>query len=116
MVRSAAIQAVRLMPGPAVEALLGKAAASDEDPSVRRAALRSLQGRPVNAALLAVGRGRLEGDEDATVRLAAAELLASWASDEPRARRYVEQAAASDPSSTVRDESKAMLARLAPKG
>jgi hypothetical protein len=108
-VRSAAVAALRWMPGPEVDALLLRALKEDEDQGTRLEALTALELRPATSAVVAGLREAARADRVVTARLAALALLARWREAYPEAEAALREAA-NDPVAEVRSAAAELLA------
>ncbi len=101
-IRSAAINALRLIPGPEVEALLSAAVARDPDALVRRSAVDTLGGRPLTATTLDALLTALRSDADGMVRLGVVGAIAGQVGSSPVVRAALDAAGTHDPDVEVR--------------
>jgi len=108
-VRSAAIEALRLIKTPAADALVAETLTSETSNAVLAAAIRVAASRPPSETLeKALHKTALEGDDDGT-RQQAVELLANWLPQRQNLRATLEQVAQKDPQPRIRDVALAAL-------
>lgn len=102
-VRSAAVKALRLIPGTEVDALLAQVIARDAEAPVRRAGVDALRSRNVDAGMLEVLAKCLRGDPEPHVRLGVVGVLTGAATSSPQARELLSWASTHDADTSVRE-------------
>jgi hypothetical protein len=102
-VRSAAIDALRLMKTEAVDGLLATRIVEDKSANVRLAAVKVLGRRNASATLRRAVARVAAKEPDETVRVSLVELLARWLPTDHELRTTLEQMARGDAASRVRD-------------
>lgn len=115
-VRAAATNALRLIPGAEVDALLADIVLRDAEPLVRRSAAEALGRRSLDARLLGVLSTSLRSDNDVLVRLSVVDVLAAGARTLPGVRELLTWASVNDAEATVRDAARRALDPKAAKG
>jgi HEAT repeat protein len=111
-VRAAAVQALRLMKSPEVDARLIEAALKDADRAPRVGALQAMANREPTPALIEAAGQRLTSDSDNTVKLAAIQVFEQWARTNAAARAALERAASAEPAEPIRKAAQSALARV----
>lgn len=107
--RSAALEALRLVQAPAVDQLTAELMQRDERGSVRATALRVAAARPPSDTLdAAVGAVSLK-DSDAAVRQQAVELLARWLPQRETLRSRLQEVASKESQPRIREVALAAL-------
>jgi hypothetical protein len=102
-VRSAAMNALRRIPGSQADEYLAAALLSDESPGVRLSAATALGYRTSSSALVRALQTTLGGEPEREVRLQATRVAARWASNEPVLRDVLARVARHDPDPKIRD-------------
>lgn len=110
MVRSAAADALRRIPGTEADDLLIAALGSDPNDSVRRTAMHTERKRTPSARVLTEVDARVRVEPSPSVRLDALALLADWRKAFPKGRATVEWLSEHDPDDKVQKAAKAQLA------
>jgi HEAT repeat protein len=113
LVREAAVEALRLIPGPAAEQLLSASMLGDPVPEVRRAAIFASSFRPLPPLMPALER-TLRTDTVDAVRIEVVRLLGSNLLTLPSAGPLLSWAGQNDPNGDVRHTALAFLARPSP--
>jgi HEAT repeat protein len=108
--RAAAVEALRLLPGPKADALLLGRLASDPSPAVRRSAILAASFRPLGLLVPGLGQA-LQREPHDSVRLALVELLGSGLEKEPAAAGPLQWTAANDANAEVKKAAMAYLQR-----
>jgi HEAT repeat protein len=108
-VRAAAVDAIRLMPNPEVDAMVARRMSPDEKVVVRLEAIDAARLRSASPPLLAAVRTAATGSEDSESRLKSVRLLQKWMPDRPEVRATLEQVARTDAREAVRQAAKAAL-------
>ncbi|WP_245767298.1 HEAT repeat domain-containing protein [Stigmatella erecta] len=110
VVREAAVEALRLIPGPAADQMLAASMLGDPVPEVRRAAIFASSFRPLPPLMPALER-TLRTDTVGAVRIEVVRLLGSNLLNVPSAGPLLSWAGQNDPNGDVRHTALAFLAR-----
>jgi hypothetical protein len=108
-VRANAIEALRFMQNPKAARIMRRAASSDANSDVRRAALRALRYQPVSAETVAMEDQVVAKDASAEVRWDAISNLWSVHGQYPAVKRTISRAATHDPSANIRKAAKDII-------
>jgi len=108
-VRSAAVEALRLMQDPRVDPLVTQRMLKDDDARVRTTAIRVAARRGMNATLTAALSQVALNDADVVARQSAVVLLGTWAATDKSLRATLEQVKAKEQRPEVRDLAQAAL-------
>jgi hypothetical protein len=108
-IRAAAVDAIRLMPHPDVDALVARHIAAEEKAGVRIEALEAVDLRGPNDTLAsAVGAAAL-GAPDTQSRLKAVQVLGKWLPARPELRAVLERVVHADRNESVRQAARGAL-------
>jgi HEAT repeat protein len=102
LIRSAAIQAIRLMDHPDVDGLIIRSLQKEALPDVRVAALQAARNRSPSPLLATALSERALSDDNSRARMHALKLIVRWQKDLPELRAVVEQVAQREAESTIR--------------
>jgi hypothetical protein len=108
-IRAAAVDAIRLMPNPEVDAIVAARMAPTEKVPVRLEAIDAARLRGPREPLVTAVRGAALGASDSESRLKAVLVLQKWLPSRPDMRTTLEQVAQSDSREAVRRAAKAAL-------
>ncbi|HEX7480421.1 MAG TPA: HEAT repeat domain-containing protein, partial [Polyangiales bacterium] len=109
-VRLAAVQSIRLMQHPDVDALMLAGVRDATSSAVRVGAVEALNNRNYTAALAQALTERLQSETDANARQRVLELLVRWSDKQPALFTAIKQAAVNDKSEMVRASAQQALA------
>lgn len=109
LVREAATEALRAIPGAEPDALLDRVLLEDPDPRVRALAVVAISQRVAGPHMQAVTRALLE-EPGEQVRLEVVRMLGGLRTVEPAAQALLQDAAENDPAANVRRQAAALLA------
>jgi hypothetical protein len=108
-IRAAAVESLRLMTDPSVEPLILEHLDRSSDSSLRRAALNAIKVREPSSALIVGVTRFVRTSSDPYARMRAVELLSRWLPKHPELKPVLEEVAAREERSRIREAAQVAL-------